>query len=68
VFIFGNYFDSISDCKPPLYFYDYAHFSHTFKKITGVTPKAFQLHPKVLYPNFLPPHQQTLEDNETPLI
>ena len=42
-----------------LCYYDYAHFAHTFKKITGVTPKAFQLHPQVLYPNFLPPHQQT---------
>lgn len=38
-----------------LCYYDYAHFSHTFKKITGVTPKSFQLHPQTLYPNFLPP-------------
>lgn len=49
-----------------LCYYDYSHFAHTFKKITGVTPKSFQLHPQVLYPNFLPPHQQTLEDDKTP--
>lgn len=35
-----------------LYYYDYAHFSHTFKKITGITPKAFQLAPQ---PQFSPP-------------
>lgn len=59
---------SPSEVATTLCYYDYPHFSHTFKKITGVTPKSFQLHPKVLYPNFLPPHQQTLEENETPLI
>ena len=45
---------SPSEVAITLCYYDYAHFSHTFKKITGVTPKAFQLHPQKLYPNFLP--------------
>ena len=54
---------SPTEVATTLCYYDYAHFSRTFKKITGITPKAFQLHPQVLYPNFLPTHQQTLEDN-----
>ena len=29
-----------------LCYYDYAHFSHTFKKFTGLTPKNFQLYPE----------------------
>ena len=50
---------SPSEVATTLCYYDYAHFAHTFKRISGVTPRAFQLHPQVLYPNFLPPHHQT---------
>lgn len=49
---------SPTEVATTLCYYDYAHFSRTFKKITGVTPKAFQLHPQVLYPNFLPDHRK----------
>ena len=46
-----------------LCYYDYAHFSHSFKRITGVTPKIFQLHPQALYPNFLPSIEPKAEHN-----
>ena len=45
---------SPTEVATTLCYYDYAHFSRTFKKITGITPKAFQLYPQKLYPNFLP--------------
>lgn len=44
---------SPSEVAITLCYYDYAHFLIPLK-ITGVTPKAFQLHPQKLYPNFLP--------------
>lgn len=56
---------SPSEVATTLCYYDYAHFSHTFKKITGVTPKAFQLNPQVLYPNFLPSIELEIEHVRT---
>lgn len=34
---------SPTEVSTSLCYYDYSHFSHTFKRITGMTPKAFQL-------------------------
>lgn len=43
---------SPTEVAASLCYYDYAHFSHSFKKITGITPRMFQLHPQTFDPDF----------------